>query len=529
MSDLLGVCWPGYSTNGDVRLCCPRVESTTRPASANVPSVGTNYRPINSFCGQRVVGEGPEWPFLAAIGRTLKGTFNLYCLGAFITDEWVLVDAPCVYKHPITEVIPGRILTEDQQLEKYQIRKTLISELTDDGQDSKGVALLQLQKPVVFNEYVQSICLPDAPSAGTPVLLLAVLLVEKSDALSTRREAFLKTVRGISGIDSTCDTSNGLPFSKKKDMIDICTTGHKACVISHTNALLLEDDANSGRLRLIGVGGTSNQPCIDPFNIYSSVASHLRWIHDQISSPFSSVAVLPLVDTRFVAEGQQCGLRVSGEGPEFPFMVALGRVQNNGFTTTCGGVIVTNSWILTEADCIVESFITHIKIAVNSDKERSVEVALRKRHESYDPITKQGNIGLLKLKSPLIFDDFVQPACLPSSTEIDHHTMMSISIQVQTSLGVTNFAHRVRLVHQVNKAECEASGSLSHPFNWDTICSSNAGVCDYGTRSVLLQRPPASSNLIVEGIGGSSNYPCIDSVQAYTRVSGYRQWIFDSI
>ncbi|XP_064107406.1 transmembrane protease serine 9-like [Macrobrachium nipponense] len=529
----------GRGSNGDVLLCCsrPRVEAAISPVPANVPPANVFpdaaivSKPANDLsCGRRVVGRGPEWPFLAAVGRTLRGEFNMHCQGAYISDRWVLVEGLCVYEHPVFEVIPGSIWTQGQQSRKNRIMRTLVSEVTDDGQFSKGVALLELEKPVIFDNYVQSICLPDERSTETPSLLTALVLHENihSSALA-RREVLLKSVRGIPGTSKTCDSSVDVPSSyKARNPVDICATNHEFCN-NRIGPMLVEEDANSERYRLIGVGGTTRDSCFIKIHVFSSVVSHLRWIRSQISSSGSLAQPLSLVDTRFLDEGQQCGQRAIGEGPEFPFMVAIGKEENNNFEITCGGVIISNLWVLTEAACVVDNFITYIKIAVNTDQERAREVVLRKRHDSFDPVTRKFNVALLKLKEPLIFNDYVQPACLPSSEDVGQQTMFAANISPTTVSGVTSLQQRFTLVHRVSRGPCEASGYLSHPFNSDTICASKSEACNYSTRLMLLQKEPTSSNLVVQGIGGTSDYPCFDLVQGYTQVFPHRQWILDHI
>ncbi|XP_066952276.1 transmembrane protease serine 9-like [Macrobrachium rosenbergii] len=396
------------------------------------------------------------------------GEFNIFCQGAYIADRWVLVAGLCVYEHPVSEVIPGRIWTQGQQLRKNRVIRTLVSEVTDDGQFSKGVALLELEKPVIFDDYVQSICLPDARSAETPLLLSAIILYENNQIHSSafmRREVLLKSVRGIPGTSQTCDSSIEVPASYRgKNPVDICATSHEFCN-NRIEPMLVEEDVNSERYRLIGVGGTSHLPCFNNIHVYSSVVRHLQWIKNQISSSGNLAPALPLVDTRFLDEGQQCGRRTVGEGPEFPFMVATGKVEDNKFVITCAGVIVSDLWVLTEAACVVDNFITHIKIAVNSNQEGTRKVALRKRHQSFDPVTRQFNVALLKLKEPLIFDDYVQPVCLPASEDVGQQTLLAAKIYPNTVLGATSLLRAFKLVHQVTRGSCEASGSLSHPFN----------------------------------------------------------------
>jgi len=97
-------------------------------------------------------------------------------------------------------------------------------------------------------------------------------------------------------------------------------------------------------------------------------------------------------------------------------------IMKGGLSFQCGGTILDEETILSAAHCYqkvgpvkVETGIIH-----NPTLERSVDIDentsnVREiiNHPQYDSVTKDNDIAILKLKTPLDFNDDVKPACLP--------------------------------------------------------------------------------------------------------------------
>ena len=84
----------------------------------------------------------------------------------------------------------------------------------------------------------------------------------------------------------------------------------------------------------------------------------------------------------------------------------------------CGGSILSSTWIVTAAHCVVNASASDIYVFAGSNVQWSGQVRNLSGltvHPSYDPNTKQNDIALLQLESPLnMSDPNVTSICLPS-------------------------------------------------------------------------------------------------------------------
>ncbi|KAG8307791.1 hypothetical protein J6590_013488 [Homalodisca vitripennis] len=95
----------------------------------------------------------------------------------------------------------------------------------------------------------------------------------------------------------------------------------------------------------------------------------------------------------------------------------------------CGGTIISEKYILTAAHCgprrmgipLISVRLGEHRIYTNPDCDRrvcappvqDVQVEEHKCHENYDRFVRQNDICLLRMASPIRFNDFVSPICLP--------------------------------------------------------------------------------------------------------------------
>ena len=107
-----------------------------------------------------------------------------------------------------------------------------------------------------------------------------------------------------------------------------------------------------------------------------------------------------------------------------PWQVHLRQGSPTGaFGYFCGGTIIDAKTILTAAHCYhgknlkgTDFFVTAGVVHVQDGAGQSAFVEKITLHESYNPKTLDNDIAILKLKTPLTFNDKVQRACLPEAS-----------------------------------------------------------------------------------------------------------------
>ncbi|XP_011309599.1 uncharacterized protein [Fopius arisanus] len=238
----------------------------------------------------RIVGGGSStagsWPWQVALYK--EGDYQ--CGGALINDKWVLSAAHCFY-HTQNEYWVARIgatrkgnfpSPHEQILPLDYV--ILHPEYVDNGYIN-DVAMLRLEKPVTFSDYVRPICLPDGePKSGTsctvtgwgqlyeigrifPDTLQEVELPLISTEECRRKTLFLPLYR----------ITSGMLCAGLKD------GGRDACMGDSGGPLVCQGNDN----RYILHGITSNgYGCARPGRpgVYTKVYHYLPWIERTIST-----------------------------------------------------------------------------------------------------------------------------------------------------------------------------------------------------------------------------------------------------
>ncbi|XP_033331814.2 uncharacterized protein LOC117223567 [Megalopta genalis] len=237
----------------------------------------------------RIVGGGSSsagsWPWQVALYK--EGDYQ--CGGALINDRWILSAAHCFY-HAQDEYWVARIgaTRRGSFPSPYEqvLRLDYISlhpEYIDNG-FINDVAMLRLEKPVIFSDYVRPICLPEAePKSGTmctvtgwgqlfeigrifPDTLQEVQLPVISTEECRRKTLFLPLYR----------ITSGMLCAGLKD------GGRDACLGDSGGPLVCSGSDNKYTLH----GITSNgYGCARPGRpgVYTKVHHYLPWIEHTIS------------------------------------------------------------------------------------------------------------------------------------------------------------------------------------------------------------------------------------------------------
>lgn len=218
-----------------------------------------------------------------------------------------------------------------------------------------------------------------------------------------------------------------------------------------------------------------------------------------------------------------------------PYIVSLA-ANFNKHSHICGGTIIAKDWILTAAHCISNP--VNMSVIAGLHKRAEVDEKTQQRlvdfgrvHEEYTGGVGPYDIAILHVSESFEFNEWVQPATLPSREEI-HEGETHLYGWGQPKSYVFTAAKTLQTVTTeiVNYDKCKEVLPESAPLAESNVCSDSLqqsiSACNGDSGGPLVvEHENAPSELIgIVSWGyipcGLANYPSV-----YTRVSSYIDWV----
>ncbi|KAG5877816.1 hypothetical protein JTB14_004120 [Gonioctena quinquepunctata] len=235
---------------------------------------------------------------------------------------------------------------------------------------------------------------------------------------------------------------------------------------------------------------------------------------------------------------------------EFPYQVYLRQTNVSDEIFLYNGAIISPSWVLSAGRCINETVPLEILVGTSNltedtcDQQR-VEVDKVIVHPDFDLSKSLNDIALLKLKTPLEFNDCVQPATLPEKYVLTGEKAVTSGWGIKGGFNPYPIALQAMDVETISFEECvetlapiknETSdywkndiASMDALDNKTKICT---GPLDKGIATCMKDEgSPLAQNRTVIGIASFIIQPCgrEGSPSVFSRVSEYVSWIKENV
>merc|ERR1712243_230753 len=199
-----------------------------------------------------------------------------------------------------------------------------------------------------------------------------------------------------------------------------------------------------------------------------ATAENLAWAVKEVKKTGASTKKGTNVDLKATCgiEGPARAGRIVGgheaEEHQWPWQVAL-FVDNAWF---CGGALISENWVLTAAHCVDGASYFDIMAGAHnvraSSEPHRVEITSYNgfTHEQWDDYDLSNDIALIELPSPIEFNDYIKPSCLPAAGDTaDAGELVTCTGWGKPSDNAGGISPKLRMVEDlpiITNSECNA-------------------------------------------------------------------------
>jgi len=224
------------------------------------------------------------------------------------------------------------------------------------------------------------------------------------------------------------------------------------------------------------------------------------------------------------------------EDGEFPWQISMQHKGLFGYAHMCGGSVMSENYVITAGHCVQgqkaakimvitgTNFIGNLTIGSPTGTEQHIQADALIQHEHYDAQTITNDIALIKLSTPLVMDEKVQPIALPEQMALVEPGTECIGsgwgLLHAGDLGVPDYLMKVTLP-VVDDETCRESNGMTQ-IGDAMICAGTDGKSPcQGDSGGPFVCDGVLSGVVSWGYGCDTHqHPAV-----YTEVAYYREWI----
>ncbi|KAH0807464.1 hypothetical protein GEV33_015327 [Tenebrio molitor] len=217
---------------------------------------------------------------------------------------------------------------------------------------------------------------------------------------------------------------------------------------------------------------------------------------------------------------------------QFPFAAAIYKSTADG-RFFCGGAVAQPQWIITAGQCVDCALLFTIRLGSNNLNADDPNVLLLSTetyflHPDYDPLTLSNDYGLIRLRMPITFTEYIWAASFLSANPLPAGAEVLTVGWGQISDETAGLVDDLRYVNLVTLSNEECRMVFGNQVNDNMVCvagNNNEGTCRGDLGSPLIQYVgPMVFNVGVASFISSNGCESSDP-SGFTRTYSYFDWI----
>ncbi|EDV44017.1 uncharacterized protein Dana_GF18777 [Drosophila ananassae] len=280
------------------RTPAPPVKTAPPPDSAPRISPTPPTAAASEVCGQEgrwssFIYNGQEYsrgkyPWLTAIHHAQSGKRSFVCGGSLLSTNMVITAAHCVHKmetHNIFIELGRHDLYDNDEIgaEARNVKGLLLHpDYNSRTQPDADVALVTMERPVVFNDIISPICLWTVEESSI-VATSGFIAGWGKDEVGNEKTQYPRVVEAAFGSATDCASRWRVPRVTDRTLCAGNRDGSGPCFGDSGGGLMVRRH-NRWLLRaIVSVGERERDRCqLNQFVLYCDLAKHLAWINDNL-------------------------------------------------------------------------------------------------------------------------------------------------------------------------------------------------------------------------------------------------------